>query len=63
MLASGNGDRLGDGICRAIGLIYGLPVEANRPLGNGSGGITGCSHRDIAWILTWCGGLQPDPGY
>ena len=63
MLASGNGDRLGDGSCRAICLEYGLTVEANRPLSNGIGGVCGCTHRDVAWIHTWCGGLQPDAGY
>ena len=60
MLAGGNGNRLGDGGCRVICLVYGLTVKTNGPLCNGIAGVCGCIHRDVAGIHTGCGALQPD---
>ena len=63
MLASGHINRLGDRTRNVICLIHGLTVEANRPLGNGSGARCDCIHLDVAWILAWGGAFQPNAGY
>src|SRR3954466_12060924 len=62
MLARGYINPLGDGTRRGICLIRGLIVQANHPVGNGTGAECGGIHLNMAWILTWLGALQPNAG-